>query len=160
MNKLLITIVLCFLYPSVAFGEELQLKYKFLFEADVTLKEPINIGDTPYGQRVIYPVAGGTFEGPELKGKILANGGDWLTRLDAKTSKLDVRAVFETSEGERVYTYYEGFIHNAEGDNYYFRTNPVFQTSSEKYSWLNHTIAVGVGKITDKGVAYKIYVIE
>tara|TARA_B100000780_G_scaffold267759_1_gene225125 strand:+ start:399 stop:548 length:150 start_codon:yes stop_codon:yes gene_type:complete len=41
-----------------------------------------------------------------------------------------------------------------------FRTNPVFQTSSKKYEWLNHTTAVGVGKIIKGGVAYKIYAIK
>ena len=38
--------------------------------------------------------------------------------------------------------------------------NPVFATSSKKYEWLNHTIAVGVGKIIDGGVTYKIYAIK
>jgi hypothetical protein len=48
---------------------------------------------------------------------------------------------------------------NSDG-KYYFRTNPVFQTSSKKYSWLNHTIAVGVGKMIKGGVAYRIYAIK
>ena len=40
---------------------------------------------------------------------------------------------------------------------YYFRTTPVFETGSEKYSWLNQIICVGVGKIEQKRVHYKVY---
>ncbi|MEN2284485.1 DUF3237 domain-containing protein [Algoriphagus sp. SE2] len=163
MNKLITICTLLlfsFIYSSKTYGQELELKYEFLCDITATLDNPIDVGQTPYGQRVIYPVNGGSFEGPKIKGKVLANGGDWLLRLDSTTSKLDVRAVLETEDGELIYTYYEGFIHENSDGSYYFRTNPVFQTSSKKYKWLNHTIAVGVGKIIDGGVTYKIYVIK
>ena len=163
MNKLITicTLLMFILFQSPkAYGQELELKYEFLFDLTGTLDEPIQVGQTPYGERVIYPVNGGSFEGPKIKGKVLANGGDWLLRLDSTTSKLDVRAVLETEDGELIYTYYEGFIHRYSDGSYYFRTNPVFQTSSKKYEWLNHTIAVGVGKIIEGGVTYKIYAIK
>ncbi len=45
--------------------------------------------------------------------------------------------------------------------DFYFRTNPVFETGSPKYAWLNHTIAVGVGRLPSAStVAYKVYVIK
>ena len=40
---------------------------------------------------------------------------------------------------------------------YYFRTTPVFETSSEKYGWLNRIVAVGVGKLGKNKVTYKVY---
>lgn len=44
---------------------------------------------------------------------------------------------------------------------YYFRTNPVFETNSPKYAWLNHTLAIGIGRIPAAGkVAYRIYAIK
>lgn len=159
MFKLLV-IVAILVIPTKNFAQSLELEYEFLFDITATLDTPIEIGKTPFGERIIYPVTGGEFEGPRIKGKVLANGGDWLIQLDSTTSKLDVRAVFETEDGERKYTYYEGFIHRYADGGYYFRTNPVFQTSSEKYGWLNHTIAVDVGKIIDKGVSYKVYAIK
>ena len=42
---------------------------------------------------------------------------------------------------------------------YYFRTTPVFETSSEKYGWLNRIVAVGVGKLGKNKVMYKVYMI-
>ena len=141
-------------------NKELDLNYELLCELTSTLDKPIQIGKTPFGERIIYPVSGGTFEGPKIKGKILANGGDWVLRLSSTTSKLDVRVVLETEDGDLIYTYYEGFIHMNSDGTYYFRTNPVFQTSSTKYNWLNHTIAIGVGKMIKGGVTYRIYAIK
>jgi hypothetical protein len=42
---------------------------------------------------------------------------------------------------------------------YYFRTTPVFETASERYSWLNLLLAVGIGQILPTGIAYKVYAI-
>ena len=149
-----------FLVPLTVSSQELELEFELLFEMTALLDEPIEIGDSPIGKRTIYPVSGGTFNGPEIKGKVLPNGGDWLIMIDSKIAKLDVRAVLETNEGDKIYTHYGGFIHyNADG-TYYFRTNPIFETASEKYNWLNHTIAVGVGELIDGGVRYKVYRIK
>jgi hypothetical protein len=43
--------------------------------------------------------------------------------------------------------------------DYYFRTTPYFETSSNKYAWLHKIVAVGVGQVDlSKGwVGYKVY---
>jgi hypothetical protein len=101
----------------------------------------------------------GFFEGPNLKGKVLPNGGDWLMQLNETTNKLDVRASLQTNEGENIYVTYQGYLKlNADG-TYYFRTTPYFETSSKKLEYLNHTVCVGVGTIVKPGetVSYKVY---
>jgi hypothetical protein len=45
----------------------------------------------------------------------------------------------------------------ADPSKYYFRTTPIFETGSEKYSWLNKIICVGIGKTELKRVRYKMY---
>ena len=161
-SKLIIPILLfvTYFYSFTINAQELELEYELLCEVTAFLDPGIEIGNTPLGKRTIYPVSSGYFEGPKIKGKVLANGGDWLLMLDSTTAKLDIRAVLETDEGETIYTHYRGFIHNNPDGSYYFRTNPIFETASEKYYWLNHTIAVGVGKFIDGGVAYKVYAIK
>lgn len=149
-----------FFISSSIRAQELELEYEFLCEATALLDNPIEIGNTPLGVRTIHPVIGGSFEGPEIKGKVLPNGGDWLLMIDSTTAKLDIRAVLETDDGEKIYSHYGGFIHFYSDGSYYFRTTPVFETASEKYAWLNYTIAVGVGKLIKGGVAYKIYIIK
>lgn len=42
---------------------------KYLFTANITSGVPTALGETPTGQRVFSPVVGGTFSGPEMKGK-------------------------------------------------------------------------------------------
>lgn len=39
---------------------------------------------------------------------------------------------------------------------YYFRTNPLFETGSARYAWLNDVVAVGTGYLVDGGVAYHV----
>jgi len=36
----------------------------------------------------------------------------------------------------------------------------MFETTSSKYDWLNHTVAVGIGTLTKTGVDYKIYAVK
>ena len=39
----------------------------------------------------------------------------------------------------------------------HFRTAPLFETSSEKYGWLNKCVCVATGDRTPSGPVYKIY---
>ena len=157
MKKLMFGILcaLCFSFPSDA----QELKSKLLFEVTFNLKPGIEIGQTLAGKRTIYPVLDGFFDGPNLKGKVLTVGADWLLQLNETTNKLDVRVTLQTNEGENIYVTYQGYLNlNADG-TYYFRTTPYFETSSKKHAYLNHIVSVGVGTIVKLGetVSYKVY---
>jgi hypothetical protein len=41
--------------------------------------------------------------------------------------------------------------------SYYFRMNPVFESSSSKYDWMNRIIAVGIGHRLPDGPVYSIF---
>ena len=43
---------------------------------------------------------------------------------------------------------------------YYFYTNPMFQTGDERYAWLNQTLAIGRGKVVPGGVEYRVWAIS
>ena len=87
------------------------LRSEFLFEIRADLAEPEHIGDTPHGDRQIYYVTDGTFEGPKLKGKVRPGGGDWLVSRSDGVDELDVRATMETDDGALIYVSYRGLIH-------------------------------------------------
>jgi hypothetical protein len=137
-----------------------KLEYEFLYKIDLSLEPGIELGKTPVGTRVIYTVKGGTFEGPKLKGKVRPVGGDWVLRLDSVTTKLDVRLLLETEDGQLISNTYTGFVHNNPDGSTYWRITPVFETSSKKYAWLNHLIAVGIGKFGEHGPSYEVYAIK
>jgi len=40
---------------------------------------------------------------------------------------------------------------------YYLRTSLLFETSAERYDWLNRIIAIGTGRRTVKGIAYSVH---
>ena len=41
--------------------------------------------------------------------------------------------------------------------SYYFRMNPMFETSSRKFDWMNRVIAVGTGVRLSDGPVYSIF---
>ena len=148
----------------------LDLKYELLFEVVGEVEEPIHIGQTPRGYRVITPLVGGTVKGPKINGEALAIGADWMLIRPDGYGELDVRSTIKTDDGETIYSYYKGLLkidmeimariqNNEEVDpsEYYFRTTPTFETGSEKYGWLNQIVSVGVGKLGNKKVCYKTY---
>jgi hypothetical protein len=148
----------------------LELKSEFLCELVGELGDSQEIGATPHGLRMIAPVVGGTVKGPKLNGEVLAFGADWILMRPDGVGELDVRVTLRTDDGELIYTLYRGILklspeqlvrvqsgEEVDPSEYYFRTTPVFETGSEKYSWLNEIICVGVGKIEPKRVRYRIY---
>ncbi|MER5833918.1 DUF3237 family protein [Streptomyces sp. NPDC002130] len=46
--------------------------------------------------------------------------------------------------------------HRIDPADYYFRTNPLFETGAEPYAWLNGTVCVGSGYLVEGGIAYKV----
>ena len=149
-----------------------DLKTELLFEVSVDLEPPQAIGATPHGNRQVYYVRGGSFEGPKLKGEVLPGGGDWLLLRPDGAGELDVRGTLRTDDGHLIYTYYRGIIQAppevmqravrgeaVDPSEYYFRTTPVYETASEKYGWLNRTVAVAVGRFKPGWVGYTVYAV-
>ena len=135
-----------------------DLKTELLFTMTADLEEVQDVGATPHGNRRIYYVTGGAFEGPKLKGEVLPGGGDWALIRPDGVLDLNVRATLRTDDGALIYTVYKGFIRGApDSPDFYFRTAPTYETGSEKYGWLNQIVAVGVGKLTPTGVSYNVY---
>src|SRR5437660_8503629 len=144
-------------------GSEPSLEHLLDMHAD--LEAPQMIGQTPAGIRQVFIVKAGTFDGPKLKGTLLPGGGDWATLRPDGAVQLDVRATLSTDDGALVYVYYSGIIGDAMkiagrifgGEDvplseYYFYSNPMFQTGAPQYDWLNRTVAIGRGRVIAGGV--------
>lgn len=146
-----------------------SLNSEFLMEVRADLSMQI-IGDTPYGHRRIYHITGGYVKGLNIEGEILPGGGDWFLIRPDGTARLDVRLTVKTNDDALIYVTYQGILHHTptlekrliagetvDWQEYYFRIAPFFETASEKYGYLNHTLAVGVGEADFSGVTYSFY---
>ncbi len=146
----------------------MKLEPLMTYRAD--LKPPVEVGAGPFGTRTIFDVTGGTAEGPRLRGKLLASGGDWLLVDDGGIGRLDVRGTLETHDGARIYIHYYGVLEMNEavssavtkgestdyGDTY-FMTQPRFETGDPRYAWLNRVVAVAEGRLLPNAVEYRVY---
>jgi hypothetical protein len=134
-----------------------EIKTEFLFA--ITLDFDIHIlGDTPHGIRRIGRLTTGSFEGPKLKGTVLPGGGSWVILRCDDVLEIEVRITLETDDKQHIYVRWKGLRHGARevmdrlnrGENvdpatYYFRTTPYFETSSEKYGWMNRICSIATG---------------
>src|ERR1700674_5454330 len=127
------------------------------------------IGAVPHGSRVTAPIAGGHFEGPRLRGKVLPGGGDWTLLRGDGVLELDLRITLETDDGAFISMTSFGLRHGppevlaalARGESvdpskYYFRTAPRFETSAPQYAFLNRLIAISSGDRRANGPVYTI----
>jgi hypothetical protein len=146
----------------------MKLEPLMTYHADLGISSPV--GEGPHGNRLIVEVTGGQFEGSRLKGRILSGGGDWLVIDREGFGHLDVRATFLTDDGAYIYVQYYGVTQLTEaaaaalagkgqtefGDAYFF-SQPRFETGDPRYAWLNHTMAVGQGRLRPNRVEYQVF---
>jgi hypothetical protein len=149
-----------------------EIATQHLFDMAVDLSPRLEIGTGPLGRRTLFGSAGGTFDGPRLRGEVLPGGGDWaLFRPDGGMA-LDVRLTLRTHDDALVHMTYGGRWvfppelragladpvqrHRINPAGYYFRTNPLFETGAKHYAWLNDIVCVGSGYLIEGGIAYKI----
>ena len=84
--------------------------------------------------------------------------------------KIDARLAMRTDDGETLYCYYGGVVRMTEelaarsaagevltDNDMYLRSAPNFETSSEKYGWLNDIMAVGKMTKFGGGHRYQVY---
>lgn len=144
-------------------------RFEFLFEMSAFLVHPTQMfSETSRGIRSIHVVREGSFEGPRLKGRLLAGGGDWaLTRPDG-VSELDVRITLQTDDDALIYMTYRGYLvpreaatEQAPQEEAYFVVTPYFETSAPQYAWLQRVVTIGMGGSTPHGdVGYRVYAVR
>lgn len=124
----------------------------------VDVGAPVEVGTTPFGQRRLIPLHGGTVDGPRLKGRILPGGTDFQSIRSATYTDIHARYVIETEQGDRIYVENTGIRVAAPEDiaaiargepvdpaRVYFRTVPRFETAAPQWQWLNDHLFIGTG---------------
>jgi hypothetical protein len=117
---------------------------EFVFEETVNLGQVTLPGDTAHGGRVIIPITGGTFEGPNIKGTIVPGGWDWQLRRPDGCIEVKADYFLKTDDGVVINVVNTGVICTGEGGAPIpVRTHPVFEAPRGKYAWLSQAAFVG-----------------
>ena len=130
-----------------------------IFTIHAELAPMLNLGPTPYGERRIIDIRGGTVQGSRLQGRVIPGGADWqIIRADG-TADIQARYTLESTTGARILVDSKGLRHGppevlaalARGEavdpaSYYFRTVMRFETSDPEAAWLNRILAIARGQ--------------
>jgi hypothetical protein len=144
---------------------------RLLMTMHVKVGTLLNIGAVPYGTRRTAPLGGGTFEGPRLRGTILAgSSADWQLLRSDGVLEMDLRFTLRTEDGALISMRSFGMRHGpaeviaaigrgetVDPSKYYFRTMPRFETAHPAYLFLNRLIAVASGDRRPEGPIYTIH---
>jgi hypothetical protein len=149
------------------FLTELPVEHLCDFMVDL---EPAQLIATPVGTRMTFIVRTGRVEGPRLRGQLLPGGGDWLVVGTDQIGRVDVRATVRTEDDALIHYEARGIIKiSADGlerlgrgerlpfEETYVRTTPKFETSDERYAWLNELVIVGYNELSQNHIDYRMY---
>ena len=141
-----------------------------IFTVDAELDEIRRFGTTPYGERRVVGIRGGTVSGAKLSGRILPGGADWqIIRTDSVTD-IEARYTIESSDGWLVVVNSLGLRHGppdvieklgrgepVDPSLYYFRTVMRFETGAPNLRWLNTILALARGERRARSVRLEVF---
>lgn len=141
-----------------------------IFTVNADLAAILRFGRTPYGERRVIDIEGGTVSGPRLKGRVLRGGADWqIIRTDG-TADIQARYTIEADNGGHILVSSEGLRHgpphvmeklgrgeNVDPSQYYFRTVMRFETADPAHAWLNNILALARGAREAQSVRLDVY---
>jgi len=144
-----------------------------IFTIHAELEAIMNLGPTPYGERRIIGISGGSVRGPRLKGRVLPGGADWQIIRSDGAADIQARYTIESDAGARILVSSEGLRHGppevmerlGRGDSvdpsqYYFRTAMRFETADASLGWLNRILAVARGIREPRSVRLDVFEVE
>ncbi len=121
---------------------------EYVCELRVICEGTYTVGQTSHGTRVVIPIVGGTFEGPDMKGTILSGGADYQL-VDSEHSRNEIEAIYsiKTDDGVYIHIRNTGIIYTGPGKDgqrqFYFRLTPRFEAPQDsKYAWLNNSVFI------------------
>lgn len=117
----------------------------------------VDLGESADGRRSNYPILGGHFEGPAIRGQVLAGGADFYRQRADGVGELDARYSLQTDQGELINIHNTGLLLlseqgralEAQGhwplDPMHYRCTctPRFQVPLGRLAWLSQGTFIG-----------------
>jgi hypothetical protein len=145
----------------------------FVFELRVQVGVPLEVGRVRGGQRRVVPITGGTFEGPGIKGAVLAGGADWQMVQDDGVAEIDARYTLQTDRGQLIHIRNVGIRRAApevmrkllagervDPSVVYFRSVPTFETSAPELDELTRNLHVASGERYPTEVVIRVWRVQ
>jgi hypothetical protein len=119
---------------------------EFVYEAMVTIAPLEEVGEVSSGHQRLIPITGGSFEGPDIRGKVIPGAADWnLARNDGVTV-VSAGYFLRTDDGVYIKILNQGvnpaLAPGAQPSRPRF-TIPSFEAPKGRYDWLNKSVFVG-----------------
>jgi hypothetical protein len=128
------------------------------------------LGPTRGAERRVIVLTECIIDGDRINGHVLPGGSDWASVEADGAVSLDCRMVIQTDDGHLIGMSYRGLRHGppdamarlnrgetVDTDGFYHRVAIFFETSAEKYRWLNRVLAVGKGRRLPDGGVYEVF---
>jgi hypothetical protein len=124
----------------------------------ITIDQHTSIGQTPAGIRIVGEVLDCEWRSERVTAR--AHGKmshDWLMELADGSVSIDARLLLMTDDGVPIGITYRGKADRQPKDGGVIFITPVFETSDERYTWLNGVQAVARGVRSDRVLVYELY---
>lgn len=144
-----------------------------IFTIRAELEAIMNLGRTPYGERRVVGITGGSVQGRKLNGRILPGGADWQIIRSDGAADIQARYTIETDAGARILVTSDGLRHGppavmerlTRGDSvdpalYYFRTVMRFETADPSADWINRILALARGNREPRAVRLDVFEVK
>ena len=150
MKRTLLSAILLLSSVMMASAQVIEPKetpqLEFALQLKVTLGETYRVGETQHGERIVIPITGGTFEGPDIKGSIINGGADYqLVKKAQHRTELEAIYSIRTDDGVYIHVRNRGIIYDGKDTNgnpsFYFKAAPQFEAPADsQYAWLNNAL--------------------
>jgi hypothetical protein len=129
-----------------------QLGLRHVARVRARVGEFLEAGIVPEGIRRVIPLAGGTVEGPEIRGEVLPLGADWnLVRADGSET-VSARYVIRTDDGVLLSVLNEGVISDTPDGRLGLTRLRIEAPVGSRYAELNDAVLVGSLTVEQDGV--------
>lgn len=131
------------------------------YEAEVDIAPRQSLGASALGERFIVPILGGRFEGPRLRGQVLAGGADrQLLRPDG-VKELDALYEMQVDDGTVITVHNRVLIDDQDQPGRYARSVVELRAPAGPHAWLNRRVFVGtLQSLQPQRLAVRITVYE
>ena len=115
---------------------------RLVFTARVQIDRLRVIGPIPGGEGRVVPITGGDFEGPNIRGKVMAGGADWQTVRPDGVTELAAHYGLETDDGAIIQVQ-NNVVIAPMGEVRLARSTLRFSAPGGLHDWLNKRVFVG-----------------